>query len=210
MKTLVTILLAFVLIQPGIAKNKYEEAMMKALEKHKYASTTEEFLSVANTFERIGNMESKEWLPLYYVAHCYIVISYQETDLNKKDVILDKAQQFIDKAFRLAPEESELFALQAFLYPSRITVDPMGRGMEYVGKMNQALDDAIRLNPENPRSYYLRGITVLNMPENFGGGANVAKPIFETAKTKFDNFKPETSISPNWGKEQNEMEMSKL
>lgn len=210
MKTLFAFLLAFFLFQSVSSKNKYEEAMTKALEKHKYASTTEELLNVANTFERIGSMEEKEWLPLYYVAHCYIVISYQETAIDKKDPIIDKAQHFIDKAFQLAPEESELYALQAFLYPSRITVDPMGRGMEYVGKMNHALDEAIRLNPENPRSYYLRAITVLNMPENFGGGAEVARPIFETAKIKFDNFKPVSSISPNWGKEQNEMEISKL
>ena len=129
---------------------------------------------------------------------------------EKKDAVLDKAQQFLDKAFQLAPGESELFALQAFLYPSRITVDPMGRGMEYMGKMNQALDEAIRLNPDNPRSYYLRAITILNMPEGFGGGAASARPIFEVAKQKFYNFQPKTSISPDWGKEQNEMEMSKF
>ncbi len=86
----------------------------------------------------------------------------------------------------------------------------MGRGMEMMGKMNQALDEAIRLNPENPRSYYLRAITVLNMPEGFGGGTVTAKPIFEVARQKFESFQPKTSISPNWGKEQNEMEMSKL
>lgn len=76
--------------------------------------------------------------------------------------------------------------------------------------MNQALEKAIQLNPENPRSYYLRAITVLNMPEGFGGGAAIAKPIFETAKAKFDSFQPETPISPDWGKEQNEQEMEKL
>lgn len=130
-----------------------------------------------------------------------------EPDLTKKDPILDKAQRFLDRAFKIAPEESELFALQAFLYPSRIIVDPMGRGVEYMGIMNRALEEAIRLNPENPRSYYLRAITVLNMPENFGGGAKVAKPIFEEAKLKFNAFQPKTSISPNWGKEQNEIEL---
>lgn len=83
----------------------------------------------------------------------------------------------------------------------------VGRGVEYMGIMNRALEEAIRLNPENPRSYYLRAITVLNMPENFGGGAKIAKPIFEEAKLKFNAFQPKTSISPNWGKEQNEIEL---
>lgn len=210
MKTLITLLFTVLFIISNATENKYQEAMNKAVEKLKYISANNDFLEVANTFERISANEQKEWLPMYYAAQCYIIVSYNEQDLSKKDAILDKAQQFLDKAFQLAPEESELFALQAFLYPSRIIVDPMGRGMEFVGKMNQALEEAIRLNPENPRSYYLRAITVLNMPENFGGGSAAAKPIFEIAKQKFDNFQPVSSISPNWGKEQNEEEMKKL
>ena len=154
--------------------------------------------------------ETDEWLPLYYAAYSFIVMSYIDQDVDKKDPYLDKAQHFLDKAFKIAPEESELFALQAFLYPSRITVDPMNRGMEYMGKMNEALDKAIKLNPENPRSYYLRAITLLNMPEQYGGGAKVARPLFEKAKEKFDKFEPASPIHPDWGKEVNEMEMQKL
>lgn len=210
MKTMISFLLVLIFTVANAAENKYFEAMSKAVENQKSASTIESFLESANTFERISQMEKTEWLPLYYAAHCYIIVSFMEQEVTKKDAILDKAQLFLDKAFQLAPEESELFALQAFLYPSRITVDPMGRGMEYMGKMNQALDDAIRLNPENPRSYYLRAVTILNMPESFGGGTTAALPIFEVARQKFENFKPKSSIAPNWGKEQNEQEMAKL
>lgn len=210
MKTFISFLLAFVFAVTNAAGNKYFDAMTKAIEKQKSASTIEAFLESANTFERIGQMEKTEWLPLYYAAHCYIVISFMVPENDKKDAVLDKAQHFLDNAFKLAPEESELFALQAFLYPARITVDPMGRGMEYIGKMNHALDEAIQLNPDNPRCYYLRAITILNMPEGFGGGSAAARPIFEIAKQKFDKFEPESSIYPNWGKEYNEKEMSKL
>lgn len=210
MKTLMTLLMTIILVGTFASESKYNEAMSNATTKLNQASTIDDFLETANTFERISQMEQNQWLPLYYSAQSYIIASFMEQDINKKDPLLDKAQGFLDKAFKINPEESELFALQAFLYPSRITVDPMARGMEYVGKMNQALDEAIRLNPKNPRSYYLRAITILNMPEEFGGGAAVAKPIFEVAKVKFDNFQPETSISPNWGKEQNEEEMKKL
>ena len=190
--------------------SKYLDAMSRAIEKMNSSETMNNLTDAANTFERISSSEKDKWLPLYYVAYSYIQISYQEQDVSKKDPYLDKAQQFIDMAFKIAPEESELFALQAFLYPSRMTVDPMTRGMEYMGIMNQALDKTIELNPENPRSYYLRAIVFLNMPESFGGGANVAKPLFKKAKEKFDNFKPASPISPNWGKEHNEMELNKL
>lgn len=210
MKALVTIILSVLFLATNAQENKYEQAMTSAIEKLNQASMTDDFINVANTFERISLNEKNEWLPLYYAAYSNIVVTYSIQDNTKKDAILDKAQKYIDDALKLAPKESELYTLLGFLYPSRITVDPMARGMEYVGKMNQALDEAIKLNPENPRSYYLQAVTTLNMPEAYGGGSAVAKPIFEKAKEKFDKFKPATSISPNWGKEQNEMELSKL
>jgi hypothetical protein len=37
-------------------------------------------------------------------------------------------------------------------------------------------------------------------PETFGGGKNAAKPLFDKAARLFDTFKPETPISPNWGR----------
>lgn len=210
MKTILLLFIATILMNSTVAENKYQQAMTNAIEKLNQSTSNDEFLEAANTFERISNIEQNEWLPFYYAAYSYIIVSYQEQDLTKKDPVLDKAQQFLDRAFKIAPEESELFALQAFLYPGRMLVDPMARGMEYMGIMNQALETAIRLNPENPRSYYLRAITVLNMPEGFGGGVSIAKPIFEEAKVKFDKFQPESTISPVWGKEQNELEISKL
>jgi tetratricopeptide (TPR) repeat protein len=211
MKTLVaTFLLTTLFLTAAAQSAKYEQAMGKALESLNNASMADDFINAANTFERISMNEKNEWLPLYYSAYAYIVVCYVNPDKEQTDAMLDKAQSFVDRALAIAPEESELFALQAFLYPARITVDPMARGAEYIGKMNQALDEAIKLNPENPRSYYLRAITTLNMPEAFGGGAAAAKPIFETAKEKFDKFTPETKLSPDWGKEQNEQELSKL
>lgn len=210
MKTLLTFIFNLAVVTAIAQGKNYESAMTAALEKMKSTETVANFQQAANTFERISMTETKEWLPLYYASYSMIVISYIDQDINKKDAYLDKAQQFLDKAFKIAPDESELYSLQAFLYPSRITVDPMARGMEHMPKMNAVLDKAIALNPENPRSYYLRAITLLNMPEQFGGGAEVARPHFETAKEKFDKFEPKSPLYPNWGKEINEMEMQKL
>lgn len=210
MKAALTVFFTLFLMATYAQKNRYEQAMLNALEKLNQATTIAEFTDAANIFERISQTETSEWLPLYHAAHAYLIMGFSEQDVPKKDPYFDKAQQLLDRALRIAPDESELFSLQAFIYPGKITVDPMGRGPELVGKMNEAIDKAISLNPENPRSYYLRAVTLLNMPEAFGGGKAVAKPIFETAQQKFDNFKPASPIWPNWGKEMNEEELSKL
>lgn len=210
MKTLFTLLFSVVLLSVSGQESRYEQAMLQALEKMNNAGDKSAFIEAANTFERISQTEKNEWLPLYHAAFCYVSIGHLEQDVSKKDPWFDKAQQFLDRAFEIAPQESELFVLQAFIYPGRMVVDPMGRGVEFMGKMNAALDKAIKLNPENPRSYYLKAITLVNMPEAFGGGPAVAKPIFETAKQKFDQFKPKSPIWPDWGKEMNEAELKKL
>jgi tetratricopeptide (TPR) repeat protein len=210
MKTFITIL--FLLSLSGVSgqQDAYLQAMQRAMDKLNQASAPAEFQDAANLFERIAQAEKNEWLPLYHAAYACIVTGFTEPDNSRKDGYFDKAQQFLDRAFKIAPEESELYTLQAFLYPGKITVDPMGRGPELFGPMNDAIDKAIRLNPENPRSYYLRAITLLNMPESFGGGKAAAKPWFDKAKERFDRFKPASPFSPDWGKQQNEEELSKL
>jgi hypothetical protein len=208
MKTQVILLISF-LVMTSFTQS-YEQAMLNAKERMDKASTINEFVEVANIFERIGQAEKTEWLPYYHAAYMYLLAGFDEQVLSKKDSWFDKAQQLLDQAFKIEPDESELFVLQAFIYPGRIVVDPMSRGLELLGNMNSALDRAIRLNPENPRSYYLRAITLLNMPVEFGGGAAVAKPVFETAREKFNSYKPKSSIYPDWGKEQNKEELEKL
>jgi hypothetical protein len=77
----------------------------------------------------------------------------------------------------------------------------MNRGIIYIDKMNQALDKALELNPDNPRVYYLRATMTFHMPEAYGGGAAKALPLYQMAIEKFTTFKPKSEISPNWGKE---------
>lgn len=210
MKTLPAIFLSLIMMGAHAQENNYEQAMLNALAKLKQASSIRDYTEAANMFERIAHTETGEWLPLYHAAHAYVIMGFIEQELPKKDAFFDKAQQLVEKAIGIAPDESEIYCLQAFIYPGKITVDPMSRGPELVGKMNEALDKATRLNPDNPRSFYLRAVTLLNMPEAFGGGKAAARPIFETAQHKFEGFKPKSPLWPVWGKDMNEEELRKL
>ena len=210
MKTSIFILAMILLSSFCKANDAYQKAMSQSIEKLFQAKTIPEYVEVANQFERISQIEKAEWLPLYYASFSYIMISFQETENTKKDQYLDQAQKHLDQAMAIEPNESELYMLQGFLYPSRITIDPMARGMIYMGKMNESLDKALALNPDNPRVYYLRATMTYHMPEAYGGGAAKALPLFQTAAEKYQIFKPKTEISPNWGKEMNDAELKKL
>ncbi len=149
-------------------------------------------------------------MPYYYASYSLIVMSFDENDGNKKTRFWTGPRSLLDKALELEPKESELNVLQAFLYPSRIMVDPMGRGMTYMEKMFASLENAKKLNPENPRIYFLEGINKLNLPPSMGGGADVARPILEEALNKFEAFTNQDPLWPRWGEEATRAELEKL
>ena len=191
-------------------EDRYTTAMKSAIEKIEQASEPAEFVESANRFERIATAEKTMWLPYYYASYSLVVMSFDEADGGKKDLILDRAQQLLDVALELEPKESELHVLQAFLYPSRIMVDPMGRGLTYMELMFTSLETAKALNPENPRIYCLEGVNKLNLPPSMGGGTDAGKLLLEQAVSKFEAFNNEDPLWPDWGEEAAKAELDKL
>jgi len=190
--------------------NPYESTMLRTIESLDKATGKEEYLKCASQFERVANAEKTMWLPNYYGAYSLIILSFDEADGAEKDLVLDRAQDMLDRALELAPDESELHALQAFLYPSRILVDPMNRGMIYFEKIFIELEQAKALNPANPRPWFLEGVNKLNLPPSMGGGPEVARPILEEADVKFKAFHNDDPLWPHWGQEANRAELEKL
>jgi hypothetical protein len=191
-------------------EDRYTSAMFGAIENLEQAANPGQLAECANRFERIANAEKSRWMPYYYASYSLVSMSYDENDMGKRDQILDRAQELLDEAFGLEAEESELYVLQAFLYPSRILVDPMGRGMSYIELMFTALETAKKLNPGNPRAYFLEGVNMLNMPPSMGGGVEAGLPLLEEALLKFDAFANDDPLWPKWGKEATQQELRKL
>jgi tetratricopeptide (TPR) repeat protein len=195
------IILAAILTYAG--ENEYMEAMKSNLKELEKAKTPTEFQSIANGFEGIADAEPDQWLPNYHVAYTYLNMVFSEGSQADIDKTLDKAEGFLKKARELSPDNSEIEVLQGWIYQGRIQVDPMGRGMSYSQKAAASFGLAKNLNPNNPRIYFLTGQNVLHTPEMFGGGEEAACPYFLEGKEKYASFKPETPISPDWGKEFN-------
>jgi hypothetical protein len=182
--------------------SSYEETMTANIQKMNVATSVSELSGIANQFERIANAESGKWQPRYYAAYCYVwATAITEMSAGDKHKLLDLAQAQMDALLKSVKNESEIFVLQAFLYQMRIT--DMGKGMKYSGLASEALDQAEKLNPNNPRIYYVRGNNVYNTPKAFGGGKEKAKPLFEKSAGLFESQKPANAIEPAWGSEHN-------
>ena len=165
MKAILTILL--VAISSVAFSSKYEEVMKSNIDKMYQLHTSADLQNMANQFERIANAEADKWLPAYYAAYSYVRSTFFDNlDNDAKSVQLDKAQVILDGLMKEHSKESELYALQALLYQLRIT--DMISGAKYSGKASDAIAAAEKLNPENPRVYYLRGSNTFHTPKFVG------------------------------------------
>ena len=79
-------------------------------------------------------------------------------------------------------------------------VDPQSRYMKYGPVSNEFIEKSKSLDSTNPRPVLLEAQSKFFTPEAFGGGKNVAKEYFDKSNALNEKFKPETELSPNWGK----------
>lgn len=208
MKKFITLTVLLSVFTISLFATNYEEMMAANIEKVYKVKTPAEFTELANQFKRIANVEKEKWMPGYYAAYSYVratLLGEMETKENQK--YLDLAQTEIDNIQKRNSKESEIYALQAFIYQLRITSP--AKGYKYSKLSNEALTVAEKLNSENPRIYYLRGSNTLHTPKMFGGGKDKAKPLLEKAAAIFESQKTDNKLAPTWGNYHNNILLEK-
>ena len=190
----------FLTIGTGLANDNYREAMEKTIAQVYRASDIAQLQEAVNTFERIGLVETGKWEPQYYLAFCYLMMANLEQNAGRKDELLDRAMTAITKAKVLAPDESEVIALEGFVYMLRITVDPGSRGQEFAPRALQTLTKATSLNPENPRALALTAQMLYGSAQFFGTSTSEACEMVDKSLEKFSAYKSGNELAPMWGK----------
>jgi len=188
----------------AMAQNpQFFRSMGETLAQYSTCKSVADFQSLGNKFQRISNAEKNEWLPLYYYAHCYILMSFiDQTDTAQKDNYLDVAEKTVEKLIELAPSEPEVHALQSFYYTARLVVNPMERGQKFSRLSNQAIAKALKLDATNPRAQLLKIQGDMGSARFFGKDPNTFCPQAADLLAKWDDFKPKSPIYPVWGKDQ--------
>ncbi len=179
--------------------NDYQQAMERSLATLEESSGVEQLSAAANRFERIARAEEDQWLPWYYAAYATLHAAI-ESPSAEKDQQLDVAQQHLDNALALAPEESEVVALQGYIYTIRVTVDPANRGQELAPKATRTLTQALQLNPDNPRALYLLGQMQYGTAQFFGSDTSDICQLFTQAVEKYESATHDDALMPAWGK----------
>ncbi len=202
MKKLNLFLMAILFMAAANAQSdKYVAAMKKNLALFDSVKTTVEYQALSGAFERIGDAEKTQWLPYYYAGLALSTAGWQDTKLDK-DVNAEKIKALCDKADALE-KTSEICEIRNMAATQQMMIDPQSRWATYGQEAGAALQKGMQLNPNNPRLYYLQGMSVFNTPEAFGGGKAKAKPVFEKAVALFKVEQPKP-LYPRWGQKQAE------
>jgi len=200
-----TLILAVVFVSfiSKAQKPEYFQTMGETLGQYANCQSVADFQALGNKFEMIANVEKSEWLPLYYHAQCYILMSFiEQGDGSKKDGYLDVAEKSVNKLMEMVPGEAEVFVLQAFYLTGRLVVNPMERGQEYSGLVGQANGKALAIDPTNPRAKMMKIQMDMGSAPYMGLDPKSFCPDAKALLAEWDNFKPKSPLHPNWGKDQ--------
>lgn len=173
---------------------------LKILDTAKTAVGQEE---AATYFAQLAKTD-QNWLTSYYAAYSQLLTGIRgKQDQETKDYIYDKALSFAAKADSLSSNNSEIYLLKGYITFMKMSVYPQKRAMTMIVEANKLIEKSIALNPENPRSYLIKGQNAFYTPEMFGGGQSVAKPVLLLAKAKYDQSTADP-VKPSWGKQRTE------
>ncbi|MEO1097058.1 MAG: hypothetical protein AAFX57_04810 [Bacteroidota bacterium] len=208
MKTFLLIIVTLVTTSFGLS-TKYEQQMLKHIAALYVANSPEKFQELSNAFDRIARVEKDKWEPYYYSAYSIIIWSYGVSEVSEKDKLLDHALEKINSAARLAPNESEIIALEGFTHMSRVNIDPASRGAQYSSLALETYGKALAINPENPRAMLLMGQMQYGTAQFFGSNTNEACDLIKNALNRFETYENDNPLAPKWGKGQAEAAVAK-
>ncbi len=185
---------------------KFTQSMQNNIAKLDSAKSTDELQNLAGTFTRIGDAEKTQWLPYYYAGLAYTRIGWMDPKIDK-DKNAEQAKAMCDKAAAIQ-DNSEISTIRNMAATQQMMVNPQERWQTYGREAGAALQKGMQSDQNNPRLYYLQGMTLFNTPEQFGGGKAKAKPVFEKAVAlyKAEQVKP---LYPHWGQKQAEEQLAK-
>lgn len=193
-------------IAVGQTNDRFQKAMENIVTQLDTTRNAVVFQDLANRLERLTQAEKEQWLPPYYLAYVRMQQATQALESNntmQASMLVEQAQQALDQAKTRTDYNSELAAVQGYIYIGRIWDDPMTNGAKYSPMAQQTFQQAIELDAKNPRAYALQGMIVLYTPVFYGGGPKAAMPMLEKAQALFAEAQPE-ALQPRWGTGMNE------
>jgi tetratricopeptide (TPR) repeat protein len=133
----------------------------------------------------------------YRLANFYIASG----EMDKAESYTKESQKYLEKAMERDPEFGELDALYASMLGFEIALH-QEKAMSLGFQIFQYFGKAFQKNPDNPRIHFLKGVSDLFTPEQFGGGADAAIKTLNHCLELFEKEEIIDPVKPSWGEEE--------
>lgn len=194
-KIVLIVLIAMITATVVKSQTQYESGMKKAFMLWGEGKDMEALAM----FERIGQAEKDNWVPMYHAANVLISTQWNEKDLVKKNEMLEKAKTIIAEAHARDANNSEITTLEGMLYTSYVAMDPGTYGMKYSPMIMQLHSKAVALNPDNPRALANKIEYEMGSARFFGNDLAPYCAKMKEILPKFENQKLEVPFAPSYG-----------
>ena len=204
MKTFIaSLFLAFTAFSASASDTKEMEGALRA-SITKMTSTMGDYAAMTQAsteFDLIAEANPDQWIAQYYASWAKVILSYNEPDLAKKDLLLDQADIYMEAITAMNVESEERYILAALIANGRMAVDGENRWKQYGKIFDDNLAKAKAINPNNVHYFYLKGVATYFMPKFIGGGAKKALPYLDKAKSLYPSYDKNNVMIPYWGEE---------
>jgi hypothetical protein len=192
------------LLAIGSSAQTFKEALTQAYNQFEKTDSLPNKLDASNKLDLIAARWNDQWTAHYYVAYAKVVLSYLLNDEKQRDAIIDKAELSLTRTNELLGKTNdELLVMEAYIANARLAVKSGSRWKKYGAIFDEKLEEAKKINPDNPRIYLLKGQSLFYTPKAFGGGVKKALPQFEKAASLFEAETKNSIDKPSWGQRAN-------
>lgn len=181
----------------GFAQSPYEAGMQKGLAAWQEGKPDQ----AVQIFERIAKVETENWIPVYYAAMISTLSSFNIKDETVLKAKLTKAQEYLDQAKSLSPDNPELLITQAQWYTAWIVFNGEKYGMQYAPKVSQLYQQAAAIAPDNPRVAFGAVEWELGSARYFGADVAPYCEKLQKAILLYDSYTSSEAFYPMHGKE---------
>lgn len=197
------ILIVFLLLglfSESKAQTSYEDKMKIALTEFHKAKTEKELEKSALRFEEISKSEPKNWIPKYYYMLSKTFSAFA-MDTKKALKTSDQLDDEFESLEALNPNPAEALILRALYRTVKVAKEPMTYGMTLPSAIIRDYNEALVLDPENPRANYLLAQFNMKSAPFWGKDPLMYCPEIKKAKLLFQKQKTE-GFNPNWGEDE--------
>lgn len=193
MKRLLLIVLLY-LLAAGVRGDDFSK-QVKALEKAWMGDDAVEIRASIDALQKLPPATRVTYAVGYAERRLAFLRTVPQPD--RMAAMADAVAKF-EEVVKAEPSNAEGHALLASSLGSMIGFDKK-LAMDYGRRSGAEMEQALSLEPNNPRVLVLAGISAFMKPEEYGGGVEKAEPLLRRAASILAQ-QPEDQPWPNWGR----------